>query len=127
MTSVGDYRRTQIRDMSEAELQASVVDLAQRLGWRVAWIPDHLYRGAMTRMKENPRRGYLWSPPGEPDLRMVRGARVIFAELKKHGEKPRLPQQEWLDDLAAVPGVEVYLWKPEDWYDGSIEHILNAT
>ena len=61
---------------------------------------------------------------GFPDLVLVRGARLIFAELKA-GRKPceSLPtpeQKAWLDALRLV--AETYLWTPKDWK--TIEEIL---
>jgi len=64
---------------------------------------------------------------GFPDLVMVRGGRVIFAELKydrghadwderrpKRRGKVSEAQQEWLDALSNVFGVECYVWKYPD-------------
>lgn len=110
MTSVADYRRIAIRDMSEAELQASVVDLAQRLGWRCY----HTY---------DSRR----SGPGFPDLMMVRNGRMVIAELKRQGRYPRPAQRAWLDDLRQVSGnITVAVWRPSDWFCGEIERILRG-
>ena len=57
------------------------------------------------------------SPPGFPDLCMVRGLRMVFAELKRdHREKPTDAQEAWLEALRGVGGpVEVYVWRPSDW------------
>ena len=84
--------------LSEKDFQQAVRDLAVLLGWTVWCTWDS-------------RR----SPAGEPDLRMVRPPRVIFAELKT--EKGRLTQMqaEVGELLAGCPGVEYYLWRPGDW------------
>lgn len=80
---------------SEAQAQATILDLACALGWRHYHTHDS-------------RR----SPEGFPDLVLVR-ERVVFAELKKVGERPRPEQVDWLNALAAAGG-EVYVWTIDD-------------
>lgn len=68
-------------------------------------------------------RGWVWyhthdsrrSPAGFPDLVLVRGRRVVFAELKREGEKPTKEQEKWLELLEATGSAEVHLWRPSDW------------
>ena len=59
------------------------------------------------------------SVPGFPDLCMVRGGRLVFAELKRNeAAKKRVTedQEKWIQALRRVSHhVEVYLWSPEDW------------
>lgn len=62
------------------------------------------------------------SPAGFPDLCMVRNGRLIFAELKTSKGKESCAQRLWLESLRAVPGIEVYLWRPADW--PTIEAVL---
>lgn len=132
------------RIITEAELLATVVDMARALGWLVHHTHDS-------------RR----SESGVPDLLMVNNQhmgrpRVIFAELKSEGAKltrgrtsPKtgrwLPgQREWLSALdrcvnvrvalvngktelivpAAPSPVEVYIWYP--WDLDMIERILTV-
>ena len=83
---------------SESRFQSNVIALAKLCGWR------HYHTW-------NSRR----SEPGFPDLCMVRGERLVFAELKRAGEKPTAEQEAWLGELRRVPGVEALLWRPEDW------------
>lgn len=101
--------------MSEATFQQQVEAVAKRLGWRC-------YH---TKFSQGSSAGF-------PDLVMVRGLRLVFAELKRQSEtrgKVTAKQQAWLDDLEAVaagidavrspdaspiPGVEVYVWRPID-------------
>jgi hypothetical protein len=52
------------------------------------------------------------SAGGYPDLTLVR-ERVIFAEVKRPGERPRADQVAWLGGLART-GAEVYLWTLDD-------------
>ena len=81
--------------MTEAELQAAVVQLAQLLGWRVAH-----FRPART------ERG--WRTPvaadgaGFPDLVMVRKERLLVAELKSVPGKLTDTQHDWLAALAGA-------------------------
>jgi len=106
--------------ITEKDFQATVIDLARTYGWIVGFTYD-------ARKSE----------PGEPDLRMVRSPRVIFAELKavkgrltkgrfnKSGNRWLPGQDEWSDALRSCPGVEYYLWRP-DGLDGEIERILRG-
>ncbi len=80
---------------SEAQAQATILDVATTLGWR------HYHT-------QDSRR----SPSGFPDLVLVR-ERVIYAELKKVGEQPRPEQIDWLNALARA-GCEVYVWTIDD-------------
>lgn len=92
--------------MSEAQLQQAVVDCARHLGYRVY----HTY---------DSRR----SDAGFPDLVLVRGPHLIFAELKS--EKGRLSgfQVRWLEALEETSAL-TFVWKPQDWVSGAIEQIL---
>lgn len=54
------------------------------------------------------------SPAGFPDLVLVRGTRVVFAELKTEQGRVTPAQRRWLDALAAT-SAEAYLWRPSDW------------
>jgi hypothetical protein len=92
--------------VSEASLLAGVLELARRLGWLAYHTHDS-------------RR----SAAGFPDLVLCRPPRVVFAELKREGERPRLEQREWLEALAQA-GAETYLWTPAEWADGAVEAVL---
>lgn len=95
--------------VSEKEWQQTVIDYAQRRGWRVAHF----------RTSRTGSGGYATAVQadgaGYPDLSMVRGPRLAFVELK--AEKGRLApaQRAWLDALRQVDGAEVYVWRPSDW------------
>jgi hypothetical protein len=54
------------------------------------------------------------SEPGWPDLALVRPPRLVFAELKRERGRVSRDQQAWLDALAAVTQVDVYVWRPSD-------------
>jgi hypothetical protein len=63
------------------------------------------------------------SDKGYPDCTLVKPGRLLFAELKDRTSKPTHAQAIWLDLLRhSVPGVEVYLWRPQDF--GDIHDIL---
>ena len=93
--------------MTEAQFQQAVVDLARATGWFVYHTHDS-------------RR----SAPGFPDLTMVRGNRLIFAELKTEKGFLTHAQEDWLGRLEATchRGLGVYVWRPSDWPD--IETLL---
>jgi hypothetical protein len=92
-----------ISKQSEASFQKQVLALAKLKGWRDYHTHDS-------------RR----SAAGFPDLVLVRGERLIFAELKRDGGKPRPEQMEWLTALGGVGGivcghVQTFVWRPADW------------
>lgn len=94
--------------MLEKDWQSRVVDLAMLMGYRIAHFrPAQTAKGWRTAMSGS---------PGWPDLVLLRPPRLILAELKVKA-KVGPDQQEWLDQLGAVPGVEVYTWRPADWDD----------
>lgn len=125
--SVEDYRRAQARAMTEAQLLAAVWGTPRAPGIaRVrGWLGYHTHRSDR-------------SDPGFPDLALVRGGLLVFAELKTHKGKPTAPQREWLDALETVrysagdydgldapfEPVRVYLWRPIDLLDGTIAAVL---
>jgi hypothetical protein len=112
------------RQMSERELQAAVIEMARWLHWRVfhPWRSDH-------------------SAAGYADLTLVRARpgeapRLLFIEFKTERGRLSPAQHEWLDDLrrvqdaAALLGapllVQVAVFRPADWYDGTIEAVLKG-
>ncbi len=93
-------------EVTERAFQGQVLELAAVFGWR-AFHP-HDSRGS--------QRGF-------PDLSLVRGGRLVFAELKSEVGRVRPEQREWLAALAGVGGgVEAFLWRPSDL--GSIVAVL---
>jgi hypothetical protein len=93
--------------VSEAQLQASIVEAARYLGYRHYHTTDS-------------RK----SQPGFPDLVLVHRTtgRVIFAELKSETGRVTDAQQEWLTLLGKLH--EVYLWRPAHWQDGTVRSVL---
>jgi hypothetical protein len=94
----------------EREFQSQVLRLAVLCGWRFYHTHDA-------------RR----SPPGFPDLVLKRRrgdrVRVVFAELKREGERPTPVQAEWLADLRDA-GFDARLWRPSDWQE--IQDVLTG-
>lgn len=84
--------------VSEAAAQRTILETAELFDWRCYHTFDS-------------RR----SADGFPDLVLVR-ERLIYAELKRPGKKPRRHQVEWLDALARA-GEEVYLWTLDDLHE----------
>ena len=96
--------------VSERELSQTVYEMATALGWKCyrTWLSLH-------------------SAAGFPDLVAVHPGqkRVLYSEFKREGAKPRANQQAWLDALREA-GQEVYLWRPSDLLNGTIEAVLRA-
>lgn len=133
-----EFRAAQAAAMSEDQLLRAIVGngslRSPGLAGTLGWLGYHTHRSDR-------------SPAGFPDLVLVRRGRLIFAELKRQDRKakPTPAQDAWLDELELVtrhvehdaawsevawpdgdngPAVGVYLWRPEDLLDGSIESIL---
>ena len=93
--------------ISEAEFSGQVYELAQQTGWRC-------HHGRPGRSAAG-----RWSTPiqgdvGFPDWVMVRGDRLIFAELKTSNGQATPDQVEWLQALDRVEYVTAQLWRPHD-------------
>jgi hypothetical protein len=89
--------------ISERDFQNRVVELARLRRWLVYHTHDS-------------RR----SDPGFPDLVMVRGGVLVFAELKSQKGRTTIAQREWLlflDGIATTSYgvVKVHVWRPADW------------
>ena len=92
--------------ISERRLQSAILQAARCTGWMAYHTFDS-------------RR----SQPGYPDLTLVRGHRLIFAELKSKTGRLTPQQRGWLEALKAT-GAEVHLWRPADWFNGTIDRVL---
>lgn len=86
--------------MTEAEFERQVIEYAELMGWKI-------YH---TRNSKGSVEGY-------PDLTMVRGQRLVFAELKTDTGKCSAAQNAWIDDLLLVPGIGAYVWRPAYWLE----------
>lgn len=97
--------------MTEAQLQAAVIDAAHMFGWLVhhvkpARTPDGKW---LTRIQGD---------AGFPDLVLARAGEVLFVELKSATGRVRPEQSTWLDHLGGL------VWRPEDWTSGAIVEAL---
>lgn len=83
--------------MTEAELQAQILDLCKHMGLLVY----HTY---------DSRR----SQPGFPDLVIVGKHGVLYRELKTDRGRVSKEQDQWLVALHAT-GADAKVWRPRDW------------
>lgn len=134
-------------ELLEPAFQAQVVGLARAYGW------EHIYHapaGGYGSAKTGGRRVAAEQLPegrGFPDLLLIKGRRLIVAELKTRTGRMRPGQVGWLDAFRMVgaavyewtnelsqeafvalehdePSVEAYLWRPADW--PTIQAVLGA-
>lgn len=103
--------------MKGRELQKAIIEMARRLGWKVAHTPPiATERGWRTAVAADGK--------GFPDLLLVRD-RVIVAEIKGDTDRMRPGQEEWLSAFR-LAGVAAHVWTPESWRTGEVERILTA-
>ena len=92
---------------TEAEFLRQVLQLARICGWRSAHFrPARTATGWRT-----PLQG---DAAGFPDLVLIRGPRLVVAEIKSERGRPTPEQSAWLAAFEGV-GVEAFLWRPRDW------------
>jgi hypothetical protein len=120
------------RNLTEMDFQRQLVGpngLATMLGW----LHVHFRSAKTERGWRTPGSGELLE--GWPDLVLVRGRRLIFAELKR--ELGHLtPQQSFVVEVLQslelhlprfadpYPQVEVHVWRPSDLTAGRIAEVL---
>ena len=98
-----------VLQLTEAEFQAQVIQYAVLRGWD--WM--HVERMGDRKGWRTPTKGTIrqW-----PDLTLLRGHRMVYAELKaQKAPPPPQAQKDVLSKLSMVPGNEVYVWRPSDW------------
>ena len=95
-----------LRTMTEAAWQRTVEGIATANGWK--W-----YHPSKPGIRANGTVRYV--VPGYPDLTLVRGDRLLFAELKREGPQGVVSQaqQDWMTALGET-AAECYLWRPSD-------------
>lgn len=100
------------------ELQKAIIEMARRLGWKVAHVPPvETTRGWRTPTLGPEGRGF-------PDLILVRD-RVIVAEIKGDTDRLKPEQRDWLSAFR-MAGIAAHVWTPESWRSGEVERILTA-
>ncbi|MEO6115981.1 MAG: VRR-NUC domain-containing protein [Pseudolysinimonas sp.] len=106
--SAAEYNAIQAGTMSEQKLQDAITGAAQRLGWLVYHTHDS-------------RR----SQAGYPDLHLVHEKRQlsILRELKTQKGSCSPAQLDWIRALTAA-GVDIAVWRPIHWFDGTITAVL---
>jgi hypothetical protein len=98
--------------LTETAFLSQVLELAAIYGWEGAH-----FRPALTgRGWRTPVQGSLGK--GWPDLVLIRGNRLIFAELKARRGKTSPDQERVMAVLAGA--AEIHLWFPED-FDAIVE------
>ncbi len=106
--------------MSEAQLSKAVLGHARLLGWRVARFPAANW--VRTKSGREFVKPLAYNTKGWPDTILVRD-RLICVEFKTATGKVSPEQTDWAQRLTSA-GVEVYLWRPADWYDGTTGRVL---
>ena len=91
--------------MTEAEFQGRVTTIAEELGW------DWLHIGRVGKHVPNGAKGTLGR--GWPDLLLVRGGRLLVAELKEQTAPPPSTDQKRVLSLLGQ-AVDAYVWRPSD-------------
>ena len=98
--------------MPESTWHRHVVTFALEQGWKVFHDQATNARrrctacGAVRRGPRN-QKGFL-------DLLMIRGSRLVVAELKSESGTTTPEQEELLAAWRKVPGAEVYIWRPSE-------------
>ena len=105
--------------MTEDDLLAHVLEMADTFFWK----HYHVFE----------QRPYAKrSSKGFPDLVLARDNHLIFVELKDQEGKLTDDQEQWLRLLWQIgfdglSSPHVGLWRPEEWYRGIIEEVLNRS
>ena len=94
-------------DMTESEWQQKVLKSAHQLGWQ------SMHIGRTGKHQAVGAKGTMGT--GWPDLVLVKGGRIIFAELKTARAGVTVEQRSVLMLLMDVAGAEVHVWRPQDF------------
>lgn len=95
--------------VTERQFSHSVIETAH---WH-HWLVSHTY--PLRKADGTFRTPVLADGAGLPDLLLVRGPRMIWAELKTERGRLEPNQKRWLAALAACAGCETYVWRPGDF------------
>lgn len=108
------------RELTGAELQRMVTDLAEILGWRwVHFRPAQTARGWRTPVEGPLGRGW-------PDLVLVQPTRrrTLAVEIKRELSDEPTADQEYVHLVLRNAGWDVRVWRPSDMTSGLIEREL---
>jgi hypothetical protein len=105
-------KRQRRAKVSEKEFQQQVIDFAHLHGWKVAWFrPVRVQRADGSVYYETPVGA---DGKGWPDLILVKGVKIVAAELKV-GKNTTSPEQDrWLAVLATCC-IPAFVWTPSTW------------
>jgi hypothetical protein len=92
-----------LKKIHEIDFSKAVAAYAQSRGWLVGYTRQSGHMGSDGKWRGS-------GPKGEPDLRLVRDGRVLFAELKAESGSTSPEQKEWLAALGDLGR----MWKPRD-------------
>lgn len=92
---------------TEAVFQTRLTALAETLQW------DWMHVGRTGKYGAVGCKGTLGT--GWPDLVLLRGQRLIFAELKSQKAPPATPLQQMILAKLSLTGAECYIWRPSGW------------
>lgn len=96
------------REQSERQFQAFVIARAINNGWKHYHAPDNK-PDKNGRIQQGIVKGF-------PDLVLVKGSRLVFAELKTETGRVMPEQKDWLAILEAT-GATCFIWRPSMWKD----------
>ncbi|MEO1065360.1 MAG: hypothetical protein AAFZ07_28420 [Actinomycetota bacterium] len=108
---------TLAKAMSEAELQSTVMDYAATVGWLC-------HHARKTRHASGKVSTPIQGHKGFPDVVFARTGRLVIVEFKSHRGTLSPEQRAWAAVLGSISGIELYVWRPLDWLDDTIERIL---
>lgn len=122
-------------ELLETAWQAQVVGAARVYGWSMIY---HAPNGGAP--QKNGRRvvgGQIPEGRGFPDLLLIRGPRLVVAELKTEKGRMGPGQDEWLEAFRELgrhigrrwddehdTSIEAYVWRPSDWE--TVQRVLGA-
>ena len=107
--------------ISEQELEDAICELLDTFG--IYYHHDRPARTGRTQGGKQVWKNHFRGPKGNPDFTPIVGDRLIFAELKSQNGRLTEGQTEWLRRLEHA-GAETYVWRPQDWLNGSVVEIL---
>jgi hypothetical protein len=99
------------------ELQRAIIELARRLGWRVAHFPPVPCDGRWRTPVAADGKGFL-------DLILLR-ERLIVAEVKGDTDRLRPEQKEWISAWR-IAGFEPVVWTPALYDSGVVRAALET-